>query len=258
MVHLAGLSNLEWLWLDSTQVTDAGLAHLTGLTGLQHINLNFTPVTDAGLMHLKGLTGLRELEIELGNIHVTEEGVAELQRALPGLVVIDDSEISQRALPLSIDKNIAKRSGYSKIPQARQIDEFFGKAEHRVADEGDETDEGIKEEWISEVYFGGRYLLVMTVDIRVDRRTSEVSKIIGTPVFQLLEIQSVDMSSGAPRLHHRAPGGREFNAADWDKIVAAKGDFSAIGIQMHEDGPISNFDDLLKWSRSRSRPRKAR
>src|SRR5258708_6903126 len=71
-----------------------------------------------------------------------------------------------------IDRATAMRSGYSQIPQARQIDELLGKADHSVMNEGDDNEEGVKEEWISEVYFCGRYELVMTVDIRVDRRTS--------------------------------------------------------------------------------------
>jgi hypothetical protein len=49
------------LWLTNTQVSDAGLVHLQRLSGLKEISLKDTLVTD--------------------------KGVAELQRALPGLKI---------------------------------------------------------------------------------------------------------------------------------------------------------------------------
>jgi internalin A len=52
-VHLHGLTELRWLDLSSTQVTDAGLVHLHGLTRLQDLNLGRTQVTDAGVAELK-------------------------------------------------------------------------------------------------------------------------------------------------------------------------------------------------------------
>ena len=41
------------VYLDGTQVTDAGLKHLTGLTKLQALNLGSTQVTDAGVNTLQ-------------------------------------------------------------------------------------------------------------------------------------------------------------------------------------------------------------
>ena len=61
--HLKGLTKLERLYLSDTKVTDAGLMHLTGLTKLKTLSLRNTKVTDAGLEHLKGLTELQTLEL---------------------------------------------------------------------------------------------------------------------------------------------------------------------------------------------------
>lgn len=148
----------------------------------------------------------------------------------------------------SIDRGVAMRSGYLMIPQARQIDELIGPADHAVVNEGGETDEGVKEIWISEVYFGPR--------IRVDRRTSHVSKVLGSPEFQLCEIESVAMSpSGQFTISYRASGQREFSATDWEAIVESKGDFSVIGIQL-EDGPdVANFDEWKNEAHSRAKQR---
>ena len=140
------------------------------------------------------------------------------------------------------------------IPQARQIDELVGRADHSVMNEGDDTEEGVKEEWISEVYFNGRYELVMTVDIRVDRRTSSVSKVIGTPSFHLHEIESVEMlSGGRASISYRESAQRDFSSAEWQRVVEAKGDFSVIGIQIQKAPPIDNFDALVQETKRRAR-----
>ena len=81
LMHLKGLTNLLRLYLDDTQVTDAGLVRLKELTKLQFLFLTDNQVTDEGLVHLKGLTNLRWLL--LGNTQVTDEGVQKLQQALP-------------------------------------------------------------------------------------------------------------------------------------------------------------------------------
>jgi len=62
-------------------VTDAGLAHLHGLTGLERLWLNSTQLTDAGLAQIHGLTGLKW--ISFGGNQVTDAGRAKLRQALP-------------------------------------------------------------------------------------------------------------------------------------------------------------------------------
>jgi hypothetical protein len=110
LTHLSGLTCLDQLYLDGSQVTDAGLTNLKGQTNLQRLGLRGTQVTDAGLAHLQELTGLyvlfldnsrvtdaglvhlRELPrlkwLYLCNTQVTDAGVAKLQQALPSCHVI--------------------------------------------------------------------------------------------------------------------------------------------------------------------------
>lgn len=69
-------------------VTDDDLQHLKELKelkSLQRLHLNNTNVTDAGLEHLKGLTNLRYLDLRGTN--ATDEGVKELQHALPNCTI---------------------------------------------------------------------------------------------------------------------------------------------------------------------------
>ena len=109
LAHLKGLTRLRTLQLTGREVTDASLVHLNGLTGLDTLSLSGTQVTNAGLVHLKALTGLRELHLPLrpvtdvgldhlkgmpqlallvaGSPDLTDADIAQLNQALPGLVV---------------------------------------------------------------------------------------------------------------------------------------------------------------------------
>ena len=67
-MHLKGLTNLEWLGLEHTQITDAGLEHLNGLTNLRELDLDGTQVSD--VTPLAKLTNLRVLG--LGGTQVSD------------------------------------------------------------------------------------------------------------------------------------------------------------------------------------------
>jgi len=58
------------------------LAHLKGLTSLETLLLDYTQVSDEGLAYLKGLGSLRELSLR--GTKVSSAGLAELEQALPG------------------------------------------------------------------------------------------------------------------------------------------------------------------------------
>ena len=77
--HLKGFTNIRWLSIDNTKITDAGLENLH--TNLLVLNLRNTQITDAGLERVKGFTNLRRLI--LLETQVTDEGVNKLQQALP-------------------------------------------------------------------------------------------------------------------------------------------------------------------------------
>jgi hypothetical protein len=60
--ELAGVRGLRTLYLDRTQVTDAGLKELSGLKGLKNLYLSKTRVTKAGVKELR--KALPNCEIE--------------------------------------------------------------------------------------------------------------------------------------------------------------------------------------------------
>lgn len=86
--YLKRLTGLKWLFLTNTQVTDAGLEHTKHLSSLRYLVLTNTQVTDVGLEHLSTLTALEVLYVEKTNI--TDIGLAQLKRTLPKCKVIRD------------------------------------------------------------------------------------------------------------------------------------------------------------------------
>jgi uncharacterized membrane protein len=83
---IGALKNLTRLHLENTDVTDKGLQHLKQLPYLEYLNLYGTRVTDSGIQELASLKNLKKLY--LWQTNVTPEGEASLKDALPGLEVI--------------------------------------------------------------------------------------------------------------------------------------------------------------------------
>jgi hypothetical protein len=71
-------------------MTDAGLQQVGGLPRLPDLFLESPDVSDAGIAHLKHATALKSLCIADGR--VTPAGARDLRRALPGLVVFLKSD----------------------------------------------------------------------------------------------------------------------------------------------------------------------
>jgi hypothetical protein len=86
--ELAALTNLTTLDLSGTRVADEGVKALTALTNLTELNLFATKVTDAGLKHLAALKKLTVLNVYGASSRVTDEGVKELQKALPKCKIV--------------------------------------------------------------------------------------------------------------------------------------------------------------------------
>jgi hypothetical protein len=76
------MPEVESVSFEHTDLTDDGTQHVATLPGLRHISLyDRGRITDRGLVALHACNALER--IELYGTSVTEDGVAELQRALP-------------------------------------------------------------------------------------------------------------------------------------------------------------------------------
>jgi internalin A len=83
LANLEGLSELRFLWLGYSGITDQGLIHLAHLTNLEelHVGVYKSQFKDAGLVHLSGLKNLKKLT--LVRTGVTDGAIGELKKALP-------------------------------------------------------------------------------------------------------------------------------------------------------------------------------
>ena len=113
----------------------------------------------------------------------------------------------------------ALRSGMKKIPEARQMDEMFTQVDHSIAYHGDRS---VGNDWSTEVFFHGRYVLTMQVSVKMGYQFNKVLKVIGEPKFYLFEVKSVENYDGQIGASFAGDGQRTFNAAEWKRSIKQK------------------------------------
>lgn len=127
LAHLISLANLQTLYLNSTTVTDVGLAYLTTLAKLYILGLEGTQVTDAGLAHLTSLANLLSLWLDgttvtdAGLVHLTS--LANLQTLYLRGTTVTDAGLEQLATMtnlqnLSLDGTKVTDAGVAKLKEA--------------------------------------------------------------------------------------------------------------------------------------------
>ena len=77
--------------------------YFKGLAQLEFLDLDHTQVTDAGLEHLEGLTRLRTLVV--GGCYVTRNGAQKLEQALPNCIIY--GSLSERTPPPQNPRKLA-------------------------------------------------------------------------------------------------------------------------------------------------------
>ena len=132
-----------------------------------------------------------------------------------------------------------------------QIEELFPLAAHRFNNfVFKDRDSDFRKTWSTEAWCSDRYFLTMTVPVELDRKDKTVTSLRGEPTFVL---QEVDVLAPAPNTGGRLdPVWRRehrFDLAAWNKLVAAGGDFSAIGIEI-DPKPVAQSGDFLRHWRN--------
>jgi hypothetical protein len=149
------------------------------------------------------------------------------------------------------DYRSAVKSGFEVIPQVKEMESMLGEADHFI------THYGMKKgplKWTSTVFFAGRYQLSMRVNVELNDSQHAVLRVVSEPKFYLLEV--VGFKSEGTERPELSPVQPVFGLADWNKLVEAKGDFSAIGITVHRDRPVKGHDEYAKgWRDLRERIR---
>ncbi len=113
LAHVAGMSNLTRLHLENTQVGDAAIDAIKGLGQLEYLNLYGTQVTDAGLAKLAGMKNLKKLFVWQSK--VTDSGAAKLAAAIPG-IDINTGWKEPQAQPVALAANTAPKPAAPAAP----------------------------------------------------------------------------------------------------------------------------------------------
>jgi hypothetical protein len=138
---------------------------------------------------------------------------------------------------------MAVKSGFKKIPEARQIEDLLGEADHFISYSGP----NVPQDWNTVVRFGGRYELAMQVVVETSFDFSEVTKVKGEPRFYFYEVSRiVHYPNGKFGCYYNGASERHFGRAEWRKVVAAKADFSVIGIRLKRGPSVPDFEKFVR------------
>lgn len=132
-------------------------------------------------------------------------------------------------------------SGYSMIPYAKQVDDLFGPAWHFTSN----YQQPNLVEWCTETLFAGRYELHMRVQIKINKQTGKVLKVVGEPHFVVMEVTDIDGRSVT-----YDGDNHEFGMDEWNSVVDKRGDFSSIGILLDDSNPVPGFTEYRKRLRN--------
>jgi Leucine-rich repeat (LRR) protein len=111
LAEVAKLSGLKELYVWDTKITDAGLKGLAArLPQLEKLDISITSVTDAGLAEVAKLSGLKELYV--GGTEITDAGLKGLAARLPQLEKLDIAKTGVTDAGLA---EVAKLSGLKEL-----------------------------------------------------------------------------------------------------------------------------------------------
>jgi hypothetical protein len=139
--------------------------------------------------------------------------------------------------------------GIKTVPHVEKIRQIFSNAPmtHFIEQHGLKIGETKRRpaHWNTVVWFEGRYELSYQTLVVPDYNLHSVSKLLPPQktIFVLCEITNItDEGRGAS---FDSAGGRSFTETEWNKIAAARGDFSVIGVHIKTNAPIAGIENFI-------------
>lgn len=102
LAEVAKCTQVTRLHLENTSVSDEGLAHVANLVNLKYLNLYGTKVSDKGISHLKNLKKLEK--IFLWQTEVTKAGASDLRSAFVDAKELAKLEVDRNRLKVEVDQ----------------------------------------------------------------------------------------------------------------------------------------------------------
>lgn len=147
------------------------------------------------------------------------------------------------------------RVGIESVPHVQEITQMFpnAPADHFITHYGFVKNDPVT--WNTVVYIHGRYQFGYQVDVVVDYKNNRIVKSVGVKHFYLWEVETLtspisdDVIEATYNKTNYVP---LIGEKQWNQIVAAKGDFSVIGVHLITNAPIPRFDDYVHaWRKDR-------
>ena len=133
-------------------------------------------------------------------------------------------------------------SAKESVPAVREFTDLFPESIHLITYYNGRMG---KPTWTSTVGLHGRYVLHMQFQVKFNRAGTRIESYT-SPQFYLEEVESLSIDKMSESI---TPGeiDMSFGTVDWDKIVKAKGDLSALGISVKKAQPVPGFEEF--WRR---------
>lgn len=145
------------------------------------------------------------------------------------------------------DYKQAVRDGMKTVPHVQEIMKMFpgAKTDNFFSDCGKYSDvTGKQVTWNTSVYFGGKYVFTYQIDAMLDYKKNKFIKVVTKPKFVLWQVSEI-YNATPETIGASFNGDHKFGEEDWNKVVAANGDFSVIGIKLDTNSPVSRFDEYV-------------
>ena len=152
-----------------------------------------------------------------------------------------------RGSPSTVDSRATLNNGLTTVPHVQEIQGLFPNARinNFISEYGYGYDARKMVVWNTEVFFGGRYILTYQINVTADYKGQRISRIIGNPRFVLVEVNRI-FNASPESLGADIAGDYKFNDAQWEKVVANKGDFRVIGIMVLSNAPLPKFNEFAR------------
>ena len=148
------------------------------------------------------------------------------------------------------------RNGMKTVPHVREIMSMFPNApiDNFITEYG--FDKNAPVTWKTVAYIYGRYEFGYQVNVMIDYKENRITETSGVEHFYLWEVATVSKPTpdGAVSGTYVSDSKNRgvFGERDWNKIVAANGDFSVIGIHLITNSPVPGFNDYVYgWRKDR-------
>lgn len=159
---------------------------------------------------------------------------------ITGLILVVVIYTTYCGTRISGGNSIAESNAITSDPYISAFDRLFPDSEHFTS-----YYTGVygQPRWNSETLLHGRYEFRMSFDIDIDRLGTKVTP-IEPPVFSINPRRHVQLREGGSKsISYEPDGGLDFGPAEWELLVAADGDLTAIGMQAITDSPIIETTD---------------